>query len=105
MTRSDTFEGDMDISYVSEEIYLGQKISSDGKNTTYIEKIRNRGIGLQNNIIQMLETMPGGHFHFEIVKIYRNAYIISSILSSSEIWYGTIQHELEILEQVDEMWI
>ena len=67
--------------------------------------IRNRGIGLQNNIIQMLEAMSGGHFHFEIVKIYRNAYKISSILSSSEIWYGTIQHELERLEQVDEMWI
>ena len=53
----------------------------------------------------MLEAMPGGKFHFEIAKIYRNAYIISSILSSSEIWYGITQYELERLEQVDKMWM
>ena len=49
--------------------------------------------------------MPGGQFHFEIGKILRNSYIISSILSSSEVWYGVTQDELEQLEQVDEMWI
>ena len=103
--RKDTFEGDMEISHISEERYLGQIISSDGKNTKNIEKIRNKGIGLQNNVVQMLTTMPGGKFHFEIAKIYRNAYIISSMLSSSEIWYGVTKQELEKLEQVDEMFL
>ena len=46
-----------------------------------------------------------GKFPFEIAKIHRNAYKISSILSSSEIWYGTTQNELEGLEQVDGMWM
>ena len=53
----------------------------------------------------MLTTMPGGKFHFEIAKINRNAYIISSMLSSSEIWYGVTKQELEKLEQVDEMFL
>ena len=53
----------------------------------------------------MLEAMPGGQFHFDIAKIYRNAYIISSMLSNSEIWYGGTQQELERLKQVDQMFM
>ena len=67
--------------------------------------MRNKGIGLKNKVIQMLEAMPGGKYHFVIAKILRNSYILSSILSSSEVWYGVTQIELERLEQVDEMWI
>ena len=46
-----------------------------------------------------------GEFNFKIGQILRNSYIISSILLSSEVWYGVTQEELEQLEQVDEMWI
>ena len=53
----------------------------------------------------MLEAMPGGRYHFTIEKIFRNSYILSCILSSSEVWYGITQAELERLEQVDEMWM
>ena len=67
--------------------------------------MRNKGIGIQNKVINMLNTMQGGIFHFEIAVIYRNAYLISSILSSSEVWYGVTQAEYEQLESVDEMWM
>ena len=103
--RQDIYEGDMEVSHISSEKYLGQVISSDSKNTRNIEKIRNKGIGIQNRVIQMLEAMPGGQFHFEIAIILRNSHIISSMLSSSEVWYGITQVELEQLEQVDEMWV
>ena len=53
----------------------------------------------------MLERMPGGPFHFEIAVILRNALLISSILSNSEVWYGLTKLEAEQLEQTDEMWI
>ena len=53
----------------------------------------------------MLETLPGGKFHFQIAIIYRHSYLISSILSSSEVWYGISIKEYEQLEQVDEMWM
>ena len=48
--------------------------------------------------MQMLEAMPGGKFHFVIAKILRNWHILSSILSSSEVWYGVTIQELERLE-------
>ena len=77
----------MEISHIDEEKYLRQIISSDGKNTKHISKMRNKGIGVQNKVIQMLETMPGGKFYFVIAKILSNSLVISSILSSSK--YGT----------------
>ena len=101
----DTLENDIELSHVNAEKYLGQVISSDSKNTKNILKMKNKGIGLQNKINQMLDTMQGGIFHFQIAVIYRNSYLISSILSSSEVWYGLTQTEYEELESVDEMWI
>ena len=102
----DTYEEDMkEISHTNSENYLGQIISSDSKNTLNILKQRNKGIGIQNKIIHMLEKMPGGHFHFEIAIILRNSLLISSMLSNSEIWYGLTKKDTEMLEQVDEMWM
>ena len=54
---------------MASEKYLGQFISSDGKNTRNIENIRNKGNGIQNRVIQMPNAMPGGQFHFEIAII------------------------------------
>ena len=86
-----------EISHVNSERYLGQIISSDSKNTANITKLRNKGIGLKNKVIQMLNTMPGGIYHFEISVIFRNAYIISSMLSNSEVWYGITKAEIRLL--------
>ena len=69
----------------------------------YRKKIRNKGIGTNNRVIQKLEEMPGGIFHFSTAIINRNSYLISSILSSSEVWYGVTKTDIEQLEHVDEM--
>ena len=42
--REDTLQGDMEISHIEEEKYLGQTISSDGRNTINIQKMKNKGI-------------------------------------------------------------
>ena len=46
--RQDTLNGNMEISHMNSEKYLGQAISSDGKNTKNIEKFRKKGIGIKN---------------------------------------------------------
>ena len=53
----------------------------------------------------MLEKMPGGEYHFEISVILRNAMLISSLLTNSEVWYGVTKEDTDQLEQIDEMWI
>ena len=70
--REDTMIGNMEISQMDDTKYLGQIISADGTNTKNIEKMRKKGIGLKNKVIQMLEAMPGGKYHFLIAKIIRN---------------------------------
>ena len=79
----DILKEDMnEISHIDSEKYLGQIINNDSKNSSNIEMLRNKGIGIQNRIIQMLEKMPGGEYHFEIALIFRNAMLISSMLTN-----------------------
>ena len=63
----------------------------------------NKGIGIKNKILTILNTLTAGKYHFEVAMILRNAYLISSILSGSEVWYGLTQTETQKLEKVDEM--
>ena len=71
-TRQDILEGDMEISHIGSEKYLGQIVSSDGRHTLNIEKLKNKGIGLKNKVIKMLESMPPQRFHFIIAIISQN---------------------------------
>ena len=68
--------------------YLGQIISKDGTNTKNIESRAHKGIGLVNKIETTLRNTPGGKYHFELAVLMRNAILISSIISCSEIWYN-----------------
>ena len=98
----DTHDQDMkEISHLDSEKYLGQILSSDSKNTNNITKLRNKGIGIKNKIIQILHNIPGGVYHFELAMIFRSSYLLSSILSNSEVWYGITKSEIELLERLD----
>ena len=56
----------MKFSHMSSDKYLGQVLSANGKNSKNIEKMKNKGILIQNKIIQMLETLPGGSSIFKL---------------------------------------
>ena len=105
MECEDILEENIELSHIESERYLGQIISSDSKNKRNILKLKNKGIGIQNKIINMLHTMSGGIFYFQIALIYRCAYLLSSILTSSEVWYGITQAEYEQLESADQILI
>ena len=81
----DIFEGNMEISHINPETYLGQIPSSDSRNTLNSTKMKNKGIGIQNKIIEMLNIMPEGIYHFEVAIILRNACLISSLLFGNSI--------------------
>lgn len=92
-----------EISHLDSDKYLGQVLSSDSKNSENITKLRNKGIGIKNKIVNILTNIPGGPFHFETAMIFRSAYLLSSILSNSEVWYSVTKHEIEVLDKLDEM--
>ena len=99
----ETYDGEYTMSAECAERYLGQIISADSTNSCNIEGLRNKGIGIQNKIIQILSAVSAGKFHFEMALILRNSYLVSSILSSSEVWYGVTKADLRKLERIDEM--
>ena len=102
-TVEESYDGEHLMSAEGVEKYLGQIISSDSTNTRNIEFIRNKGIGITNKIVHTLSAVSAGKYHFEMAVILRNSYLISSILSSSEVWYGVTHAEIVKLEQIDEM--
>ena len=50
-----------------------------------------------------MSAVSAGKFHFEMALFLRNSYLISRILSSSEVWYGVTEADLRKLERIDEM--
>ena len=77
------------------EKYLGQIISSDGTNVKNVKIHSNKGRGLVNKIVNTLKNTPGGKYHFELAVIMRNAILISSMLSCSEVWYSVTKVSTE----------
>ena len=82
-----------------EEKYLGDVLSTDGRN---IKNVRARvAKGIVSRILSMLDGIPFGEFYFEIAAILRESLLVSSMLSNSEAWYNVSKAELELLETID----
>ena len=70
---------------VSEETYLGDILSKDGKNTKNIENRISKGIGIINNIFNLLENIVFGNHYFEIALLLRESMLINGIMTNAEI--------------------
>ena len=97
----DIFEGEEDIEEKMEEKYLGDIISSDGKNMKNIKARVAKGKGIVLRIFNILENVPVGKHYFKVGLILRETLLISSMLYNSEAWYNVSKKELDLLETVD----
>jgi Zn finger protein HypA/HybF involved in hydrogenase expression len=88
-----------------EERYLGDIISTDGKNVKNIKARIAKGKGISDKIINLLDTIPFGKHYFEVGIILRNSLLVSSVLFNSEAWYNLTETELNLLETVDLMFL
>ena len=86
---------------VSHDTYLGDIISSDGKNARNIKKRVARGIGISTQILNLLESICLGEFYIEIALLLREALFINSILTNAEIWYSLTNEEIKELDDLD----
>ena len=98
---TDIFEGENVLEEKETEKYLGDVISVDGRNIHNIKTRVNKGRGVVNKIITMLEGIPFGKQFFRIGIILRDSLLVSSMLFNSEAWYNLTVKELELLESVD----
>ena len=64
VTLEDEYSGAQKMKEVVDEKYLGDIISSDGKNSKNILARSNRGTGVVNQIVSMLEDICFGKYFF-----------------------------------------
>ena len=83
--------------------YLGDVISSNGRNEKNIEERKFKGTGIINQIMEKLGSIVYGPYYFEVAMIFRSSHLINGILTNSEAWYGLTKANIEQLEQVDDM--
>ena len=63
----------------------------------------NKGKGIVQKIIHILEGIPFGKLYFKVAMILRNTLLVSSMLCNSETWFNLTKAELDLLETVDVM--
>ena len=86
-----------------EQLYLGDVISSDGKHGKNVKARKNKCLGVMDQIIQILETVFLGKYHFEVAMVLRSSLFLSSILLNSEAWVNLTDQNIRSLEQSDKM--
>ena len=96
----DKYTGENIIEETTEEKYLGDIISNDGRNIKNIRSRIAKGKGIVSKIISILDALPLGNSYFEIGLILRDSLLTSSILCNSETWYNITKAEMELLETV-----
>ena len=84
------------------EKYLGDLISNDGKHDKNIKARKDKGQGIVDQIMSILESTVCGPFQFEVALILRASFLLNGILTNSEVWYGLKTADFENLEQIDE---
>ena len=89
--------------HVKEASYLGDIVSSDGRNIKNIKARVSRGLNSINQIFIILENTALGPHYFEVALLLREALLISTMIYNSEIWYGLTKKDVEELEAVDIM--
>ena len=88
---------------VTEDTYLGDIISCDGKNTKNIDKRLSKGMGIVTQIMNLLEVISFGQFYIEIALLLRESLFINGILYNAEVWYGVTKTEIQKLEELDRL--
>ena len=88
---------------VTEDTYLGDILSSDGKNTKNVKNRISKGLGTMNQIFSLLENICFGPHYFEIAILLRESMLINGTLTNAEIWYNFTESEIEEFEALDRL--
>jgi hypothetical protein len=86
---------------VSEKKYLGDIISSDGKNNKNIIERTNKAMGNVNKIVSTLNERPYGKHLFKAYQLMREGLLLGGLLTNVESWINITKQNLDDLEKPD----
>ena len=84
-----------------EDKYIGDILSNDGKIYKNIKNRSMKGIGIISNIMNIVQELSLGRYHFELAVLLRESMLLSSMLLNSETWVNVTSENIEMLESVD----
>ena len=82
-----------------EQVYLGDVISVDGKQTTKIEARKKKGLGTINQILDILQTVFFGKYYFEVAMVLSSSIAFIFIVK----FWSLGDKDIRALEQTDEI--
>ena len=89
------------MNHVTEDTYLGDVISNDGRNSKNIKCRVGKGLGKITEIMNILEKISLGESYFRIAMLLRESIFLNSVLTNGEVWYGLEKSEIKQLEDLD----
>ena len=90
---------------VTEDTYLGDIISEDGKNAKNIKSRVAKGVGIISEIKNMLETITLGEHFFSTALLLRESKFLNGILTNCDVWYGLTKEDINELESLDRLFV
>ena len=89
------------IQEVTEDTYLGDVLSADGRNTKNISERISKGLGIISQIFNLLDRISFGPHLIEIAVLLRNSMLVNGTLTNAEIWYNLSKSEIYEFEKLD----
>ena len=83
------------------ERYLGDLFSADAKLDEHIKDRYNRGVGIVNQILGMLSEVTFGPYYYQTALLFRQSFLINSILCNFEVLYGLKKIHIDKIESID----
>ena len=89
---------------VTEETYLGDILSADGKNAKNIKNRVSKGIGIIARIMHILEEVSFGPHFYKIAMLLRESMLINGMTTNAEIWYNFTGRDAQEFENIDKLY-
>ena len=91
------------INKVTDEMYLGDLLSSDGKNTKNIRNRISKGIGLISQIMNLIESVSFGPHYFDIAMLLRESVLVNGVTTNAEVWHNVSESEISEFDKLDKL--
>ena len=93
--------GKEEMKEVQTKKYLGDIISSDGRNRKNIKDRTNKSMGNINKIVTSLKERPYGRHYYKALRLMRESILLGGMLTNGESWINLTKQDLDDLEKPD----